>query len=33
MGIFGKVESKIIDTDEPGLKDIELNIEKNLLEK
>ncbi len=27
-GIFGKVESKIIDTDEPGLKDIELNIEE-----
>ena len=27
-GIFGKVESKIIDTDEAGLKDIELTIEE-----
>ena len=27
-GIFGKVESKIIDTDEVGLKDIELTIEE-----
>ena len=27
-GIFGKVESKIIDTDEAGLKDIELIIEE-----